>query len=91
MEKSKRIDAECCALCGKSPVQIHHIFFGTANRKLADEDGLIIPLCLEHHLGKRGVHHDHELDLILKRKAQAFYEKTHTREDFIRRYGRSFL
>lgn len=36
---------------GTPNVQRHHIFGGTANRRLSDEDGLWVPLSDEHHQG----------------------------------------
>lgn len=73
----------------------HHCMHGTANRKLADQDGLTVYLCYEHHEGNNGVHNKngHELDLELKQLAQKrwmeYYDKTE--DDFRQRYGRSYL
>ena len=73
----------------------HHCMHGTANRKLADQDGLTVYLCYEHHEGNMGVHNKngHELDLELKQLAQKrwmeYYDKTE--DDFRQRYGRSYL
>lgn len=84
-------DLEHCIVCGRGPVQLHHVFYGR-NRKNADEDGLIIPLCFEHHTGsKRAIHFDPPLDGYWKRIAQHKYEEHHTREQFRVRYGRSYL
>lgn len=83
-----------CYLC-KTTVSLneHHIFFGTANRKLSEKDGLKVFLCLEHHKGQAGVHNNRDLDVFFKQIAQKrweeFYEKTE--EEFIKRYGKSFL
>ena len=84
-------DQEHCIICGRDVINRHHVFHGTANRKLADEDGYWVPLCQPHHTGRNGVHFNHDLDLRLKREAQEHFEQTHTREAFIRRYGKSYL
>lgn len=84
-------DMNHCILCGSESVQIHHIFFGTANRKLSDDDGYIAPLCQKHHTGKDGVHFNRPFDLTLKEMAQRHFEETHDRQAFIRRYGKSYL
>ena len=85
-------DQEVCAVCGSAMIHRHHIFFGTSNRKLADEDGLWIPLCLKHHLGSnQAIHFNKIMDRAWKARAQAVYEKSHTREEFIARYGKSYL
>ena len=39
----------------------------------------------------RSVHNDREMDLILKRRYQEEYEKNHTREEFIKLIGKSYL
>lgn len=42
-------DLEHDVLTGEWPVVLHHCIFGNGMRKLADEDGLIIPLTPQHH------------------------------------------
>ena len=87
-------DLEHCIICGKSPAQLHHVFSGEhINRVYAEEDGFIIPLCWMHHTGdwKRSVHGNPALGLKFKRMAQWKYEETHTRDEFRKRYGKSYL
>jgi hypothetical protein len=48
-------------------------------------------LCFEHHRGPDGPHQNKEYDLQLKREAQAKFEQDHSREDFIRLFGRNYL
>lgn len=45
-----------CIICNSLNVEEHHVFFGTANRKLSEKYGLKVYLCAEHHRGTRGVH-----------------------------------
>ena len=85
-----------CFVCESTyNLHCHHILFGTANRKLADKDGLTVYLCYEHHEGNMGVHskNGYELNLELKRIAQLrwkeYYNKTE--DDFRSRYGKSYL
>lgn len=88
-------DLTHCAECGRTNVELHEVWHGTANRKLSIEDGLVISLCkAQHHLGNiRGIHQDAELDLKWKRIAEQkwieFYNKTEA--DFRKRYGMSKL
>lgn len=84
-----------CAVCGtKDNLHLHHIMFGK-NRKKADQDGLTVWLCYQHHEGTNGVHgkNGHKLDEDLKRYAEKkwleYYNKT--KEDFIQRYGKNYL
>lgn len=84
-----------CYVCGTTNnLHCHHVMFGR-NRKKADEDGLTVYLCYEHHEGTNGVHgkNGHELDIRLKKDAEVrwcqFYNKKP--ENFLKRYGRNYL
>lgn len=92
-----------CALCDMhqlflehSYLEEHHIFGGTANRKQSEKYGLKVNLCLGHHRGnsqgnREAVHTNQENNLKLKILGQQSFEKTHTREEFIRVFGKSYL
>lgn len=85
-----------CFVCGtKSNLHCHHIFFGTYRRKVSEDNGLKIYLCINHHTGLDGVHTNrgHELDISLKRYAQIKWQEVNnkTSEDFIKLMGRSYL
>lgn len=71
----------------------HHVMFGVANRKKAEQDGCWCYLCGYHHnLSNHGVHFDKKLDLKLKQITQKrwceYYGKS--TDDFIGRFGRSY-
>ena len=82
-----------CYWCGNPfTLERHHCLHGTANRRLAEEDGLWVYLCNLHHTGQYGVHRHPEMDRQLKMKAQAAWEERYgTRDDFRKRYGKSYL
>lgn len=88
-------DLEHCVECGRNNVELHEVFYGTANRKLSIQDGLVIPLCkcLHHHGNLIGIHKDIYLDSKWKKIAEEkwieHYRKT--KEDFIKRYGISYI
>ena len=84
-------DLEHCIITGSMPAAVHHIFPGNPCRKYSEEDGYVIPLRPELHTGHGGIHFNKEFDRHWRRKAQRHYEQTHTREEFIKRYGRSYL
>ena len=88
-------DMEHCAECGRNNVELHEIFFGTGNRKLSIEDGLVIPLCkAQHHAGNLiGIHKDKDLNVKWKKIAQKRWQEYYgkTKEDFIKRYGISYI
>ena len=70
----------------------HHCFEGTGRRKQSEQYGLKIWLCGRHHnLSNEGVHFNKELDLQIKRIAQRKFEEKHSREDFIKIFGRNFI
>lgn len=94
MTNSLLQSSKVCYVCGTTlNLHCHHVFYGTANRKLSDEDGCIVWLCERHHTGIAGVHHNKKVDLTLKARFQkAWMEKNNkTVEEFIQRYGRNYL
>lgn len=67
----------------------HHVLYGYANRRLSDEDGLVIFLTPSQH---ERIHRDQQYNLMARREAQRAYEaQKGTREDFIERYGKNYL
>lgn len=80
-----------CAICGRAKEETHHLVFGRGLRQLADEDKLTIPLCHDCH---SDIHMNGTAAALSKMLGQIYWEKEHpeqTREDFRKRYGRSWL
>lgn len=80
-------------------LELHHIY-GGANRKISDKNGFFVYLtkanhtganCNDNPLGVLGVHFNRDFDLKLKRACQREFEKTHTRQDFMRLIGKNYL
>ena len=70
----------------------HHCFGGTANRKLSEIYGMKVWLVPEYHTSyPNGVHRNRRNDLRCKRYAQSKFEETHSREEFISVFGKSYL
>lgn len=73
----------------------HEVYFSKAYRQRSINDGLIVFLTRESHRGTNGVHgkNGDKLNRQLKRLAEkawtSYYNKT--TEDFIARYGKSYL
>ncbi len=86
-------DRKECIVCGSWNVEDHHIFFGVAKRKKSEEYGLKVWLCPTHHRGTQGIHgrDGHKLDLELKQLGQKAFEWKHSREEFIKIFGRNYL
>lgn len=74
-----------CQICGSPSIQVHHIFEGR-NRKNSTKYKMLVCLCRTHH---EWVHKTNYQGF--KIKAQQEFEKTHTREEFIKIFGRSYL
>lgn len=82
-----------CFLCGKTVgLELHHIFGGVANRKISTREGFVVWLCGETcHRGTDGAQYNKELNLYLKREAQKAFERTRTREEWLKLIGRNYL
>lgn len=91
-KKKTVFDTTVCYVCDSPYVQVHHIFYGRKNRKNADRYGYVIGLCMEHHIGKTGVHFNKALDTLLKTKAQMHFEEyVGDRDEFRKLFGKSLL
>jgi hypothetical protein len=85
-------DMDVCIVCGRPRENVHHVIHGTANRKISDRYGYVIPLCVEHHTGGSGIHNNRDMNVYWKRQAQKHFEAHHgTRQDFIKEFGKSWL
>ena len=77
-------DIDRCFICGMFKNDMHEIF-GGSNRQKSIEHGLVIPICrLEHSNIKN-------YEEWLHRIGQKKFEETHTREEFIKEFGKSFI
>ena len=80
-----------CLICGNlNNLELHHIFFGTANRKLSDKYGLTCYLCHFHHTGRQGIHFNKEMDDKLKKYAQERFEEVYKDKNFVEIFGRNY-
>ena len=89
-----------CIICGKPRTDMHHCLKGLKHRQLATEDGLLLPLCKEHHEGNMSVHNKKELNVLCeiigqlayeKKKCSEGYSEEAARDSFRLRYGKSYL
>lgn len=73
-------------------VEKHHIYEGTANRKVSEANGFWVYLSpYWHNSSNAGVHHNENNNKWLKRLCQRKFEETHTREKFMKLIGRNYL
>lgn len=81
-----------CAECGATRnIQEHHVFYGTANRKISDKYGLVEDFCMECHTGNNGIHHNSEMNLRYKQKHQREFEENYGHADWMKLIGKNYL
>ncbi len=82
-----------CFACGQTyGLELHHVFFGTANREQSEKYGMTIWLTPFWHRDiRRGIHFDRAFDLQVKQFAQRKFEETHTHDEFMKIFGRNYL
>lgn len=93
-----------CYICGREGrTESHHCIHGTANRKIAEKEGLKVWLCYEcHRTGKHSVHNCKATDILIEQEAQSVWEANYTsahpektagdaREAFIQLFGKSYI
>ena len=88
-----------CWLCGRNgcgdPLDEHHIFEGTAGRRISEKLGLTVYLCHErcHIFGPKAAHNCRETAELLHRYGQkrAMLEQGWTVEEFRRIIGKNYL
>lgn len=98
MKKTKSIVTEhdnTCFFCGRPTECEHHLIFGAGSRKLAEEDGLKVPCCHRCHnmgAGTESIHANIMAEKLSRMLGQAVYEaRIGSRDDFRKRYGKSYL
>lgn len=80
-------DFDRCYYCritsGRQQLDIHEVY-GGSNRIRSMKEGLCVPLC-------RRCHSSEEIIQDLRKWCQKEYEKTHTRNEFIKLIGKSYI
>jgi hypothetical protein len=92
--KSIMQDKEECFITKARGIKLdrHEIYYGTANRKISKANGFWVYLIPSlHNMTSIGVHFNREFDLQLKTACQRKFEESHTREEFRKLIGKSFL
>lgn len=80
-----------CYFCGRPAEAIHEVYFGK-NRNISIQNGFCVGLCNKHHnMSDYSVHFNKDMNLELKRLYQEEFEKNHSREEFIKIIGKSYL
>lgn len=80
-----------CYICQKQGLlDKHHVWHGTANRRLSEQDGLYVWLCRDCH---HKLHDKGKLDKWLMIQAEINWMMRYdmSEDDFIKRYGKSYI
>ena len=92
MSKSIIQQEKRCWFCGAVVgLEEHHIFAGTANRKISEKYGLKVWLCHRHHTGKDGAQYDRDMNLQLKQEAQRKFEQIYSHELWMETIRKNYL
>lgn len=71
--------------------EVHHVMNGNAYRDKADEDGLWIYVTRSRHDWLHNTPDGKKEMKRLKKMAQCEYEKTHSHEEWMRRYHKNYV
>lgn len=79
--------------CGLDALEEHHVFEGNGKRPISEQYGLKVYLCgcTCHREGPKSAHKNKETKDMLHKLAQRKFEETHSREEFIAAFGKSYL
>lgn len=81
-----------CYFCGDTRLTEEHHIFGGPNRKHSEKYGLKVNLCPYcHRHPKEGVHADAIKADHLHQIGQQAFEKTHTRAEFMKIFGKNYV
>lgn len=91
MDSILQEEKECYLTGSTTGLHKHHIYAGS-RRSASEKNGFWVWLRWDWHNGASyGVHFNNALDLKLKKECQEQFEKTHSREEFRRLIGKSYL
>jgi len=80
-------DLSRCYECGKPKQELHEVYEGSY-RVRSMQNGMVLPLCFDCH---KRIHSDRELALKYKVLFQKKFEESHTREEFIKLFIKSYI
>ena len=67
----------------------HHVYHGVGNRSIAEREGCWV--WLRHDIHMKLHDKDKELDRYIEEECQKKFEETHSREEFRKLFGKSYL
>ena len=94
MAKSILQSEKKCFITGSTENLHRHHIYGASNRNISEDNGFWVWLRHDYHIAdspNKTPHNCRMTDLYLKEMCQREYEKTHSREEFIKLIGRNYL
>lgn len=92
MAKSILQSEKRCYFCKQERwLEKHHVFAGTANRRISEQNGLWVWLCHSCHTGTDGAQYDRDKNISLKRDAQAAFEETHSHDEWMMLIRKNYI
>lgn len=83
-------EKQYCAICGRSPCDFHHLLT-SSEKKFAEDVGAWVWLCRSHHSMIHNTRGGRAIWLEWKEQAQAEYERTHTRGEWMKGAHRNYI
>lgn len=87
-------DKKECFITGATKGLHKHHIFGAYNRDNSEKYGLWVWLRWDRHIENSPhstPHNDKDVDAYLKKLGQKKFEETHSRDEFVRIFGRNYL
>lgn len=93
MKSIMQTEKECYITGRTDNLHKHHIYFGSADRKISEANGFWIWLTGEYHNqdSRKDIHSNQEFNLRIRRSCQTIFEFDHTRAEFIALIGKNYL
>lgn len=87
-----------CYLCAKlnqdfrfKDLEEHHVMYGSGMRKLSEQYGLKVYLCIYHHrYGPEAVHNNKEIRIMLCKEAKEAFEHHYPGKSWVETFGKDY-
>lgn len=82
-----------CYICKTTQnLHKHHVFGGTANRKLSEKYKMFVYLCgPDHNMSNKGIHFNKKMDFRLKQIYQQKFMSMYPDLNFVKIFGKNYL
>ena len=95
MTESIMSNEKRCLICGTTiDLHRHHIFHGTSNKQISENEGCWVWLCFHHHDdgSKECIHNNPQYEKTMQMFCQYVWEREKgSRDEFRKKFGKSYL